>query len=230
METVDAFEMGLRSARPGLLFDTMEMVAAMSVSLGGFDRLESFVRTLSELQQASMEDLEWVCALIRSAYQAPYDIPDSVDAYRSMLTDRVFDIVNRWSYIDDIHSVTRLQAWFYCGFGLGRGVTVLRGLNYFEELRNVGGMVSPLDQMPRQLSRMAQEAARQLQTVSEEDDFSAIEHTLHSAAGLLDSYAVRCQGDPQEVKIPRTLAQDIEYMQTLIAERQRDAVRGIIRS
>src|SRR5690625_7501069 len=93
METVDAFEMGLRSARPGLLFDTMEMVAAMSVSLGGFDRLESFVRTLSSLQQRSMGDLEWVSSLISAAYGFPYEVADSVDAYRIMLTDRVFDIV-----------------------------------------------------------------------------------------------------------------------------------------
>jgi|SRR5690625_37821 len=230
METVDAFEMGLRSARPGLLFDTMEMVAAMSVSLGGFDRLESFVRTLSSLQQRSMGDLEWVSSLISAAYRFPYEVPDSVDAYRSMLTDRVFDIVNRWSYIDDIHTVTRLQAWFYCGFGLGRGLTVLRGLTYFEDLRNVAGVVSPLDQMPRQLSRLAQEAARQLQTVSEEDDFSAIEHTLHRAAALLDGYALRCAGAPQEIKIPRELAQDIAWFETLIEERQRDSVVGIIRS
>lgn len=230
METVDAFEMGLRSARPGLLFDTMEMVAAMSVSLGGFDRLESFVRTLSELQQESMEDLQWLRELISGAYGRAYEMPDSVDAYRSMLTDRVFDIVNRWSYIDDFHTVTRLQAWFYCGFGLGRGVTVLRGLQYFEDLRNVGGVVPPLDQMPLQLSRMAQEAARQLQTVSEEDDFSAIEQVLHQAVAVLDGYAMRCQAAAQKVNIPRNLAQDVAYFETLIAERQRDAVRGIIRS
>lgn len=230
MKTVDAFEMGLRSARPGLLFDTMEMVAAMSVTLGGFDRLESFVRTLAELQERSMEDLAWVSELISGAYRFPYDIPDSVDAYRHMLTERVFDIVNRWSYIDDIHTVTRLQAWFYCGFGLGRGITVLRGLGYFEDLRNVAGMVAPLDQMPRQLSRLAQEAARQLQTVSEEDDFSAVEHTLHKAAACLDGYALRCSAVPQDITIPRDLAQDIRWFGELIEERQRDSVLGIIRS
>lgn len=229
MQTVDAFEMGLRSARPGLLFDTMEMVAAMSVTLGGFDRLESFVRTLAQLQQRSMEDLEWVSALIRGAYGIPYEVPDSVDAYRTMLTDRVFDIVNRWSYIDDIHTVTRLQAWFYCGFGLGRGITVLRGLRYFEDLRNIAGIVAPLEQMPRQLSRLAQEAARQLQTVSEEDDFSAVEHSLHDAASMLDAVALRCAGDPDGLTLPSSLSQDILQFDTWIQERQRDSVVGIIR-
>lgn len=229
MKTVDAFEMGLRSARPGLLFDTMEMVAAMSVSLGGFDRLESFVRTLAQLQQRGMEDLEWVSRLIGGAYGVRYEVPDSVDAYRMMLTDHVFDIVNRWSYIDDIHTVTRLQAWFYCGFALGRGITVLRGLGYFEDLRNIAGVVAPLDQMPRQLSRLAQEAARQLQTVSEEDDFSAIEGSLHAAAAILDGVALRCAGAPEALTLPAGLSQDIEQFETWIQKRQRDSVLGIIR-
>lgn len=230
METVDAFEMGLRSARPGLLFDTMEMVATLSVTLGGFDQLESFVRTLSDLQQRSAADLEWITELASAAYQTPLQVPDSVDAYRMMLTGRIFEIVNRWSYIDDIHTVTRLQAWFYCGFGLGRALTVFGGLQYFEELRNIAGVVPPLDQMPRQLSRMASEAARQLQTVSEEDDFSSIEHVLHHAASILDGYALRCDGPASDIELPKGLEDDIKYFNTLIEERQRDSLRGVIKN
>lgn len=230
MQTADAFEMGLRSTRPGLLFDTMELVAAMSVSLGGFDALEPFVRTLSVLQQESMEDLEWVTRLASAAFREPIAVPDGVDAYRFFLTHRIFEIVNRWSYIQDIHTVTRLQAWFYSGFALGRATTILRGLQYFDDLRNIGGIVAPLDQVPRQLARMAQEAARQLTTVAEEDDFSAMDAVFQKAATILDGYAIRCQERADVLTIPATIDDDLRYMRELTTQRLQDSARGIVQS
>lgn len=215
MQTADAFEMGVRSARPGLFFDTMELVAALSVSAGGFGALEPFVRTLAQLQQHAGEDLTWVTRLCEAAFKAPHPMPGSVDGYRALLTDSVFEIVNRWSYISDIHTVTRLQAWFYCGFGLGRARTVLEGFRYFEQLRNSVGLISPLDQMPTSLSRMAAESARQLSTVSEEDDFSRIRPLFLSTAQMLDAYALRLRGDAPTIHVPETLAQDLERVDEL---------------
>jgi len=216
MLTADAFEMGLRSARPGLLFDTMELVAALSVSAGGFDRLEPFVRTLGKLQTRSGEDLEWVTRLCTAAYGQTIPLPRSVDGYRTLLTERVFEIVNRWSYIQDIHTVTRLQAWFYCGFGLGRASTVLNGLQYFEDLRNAVGLLSPLDQMPVSLERMAAESARQLETVSKEDDFSRLRPLFVALARTMDSYAFRLNGAPSDIVLPSAFQQDLEQVEALI--------------
>lgn len=226
MHTADAFEMGLRSARPGLLFDTMELVAALSVSMGGFDRLESFVRTLSDLQRESMDDLEWITALAGAAFREPLSIPDGVDEYRTFLTQRVFEIVNRWSYIQDIHTVKRLQAWFYSGFALGRAVTILRGLQYFEELRNLCGVIPPLDQVPRQLTRMAQEASRQLAVVAEEDDFTVIDTILTHASERLNGYALLCQKSAEALTVPSALADDLQYFGELIAQRTKDSRLG----
>lgn len=218
MLTADAFEMGLRSARPGLLFDTMELVAAMSVSAGGFDRLESFVRTLAQLQQRSGEDLEWITRLCSAAFQQPIGMPRSVDGYRQLLTERVFEIVNRWSYIQDIQTVTRLQAWFYCGFGLGRAVTVLQGFQYFEALRNQVGLISPLDQMPTNLERMAAESARQLETVAKEDDFSRLRPLFLDIARILDGYAFRLAEPAASLALPPSLPHDQQLVEELIQQ------------
>lgn len=216
MQTPDAFELGLRSAGPGLFFDTMELVAALSVSLGGFDRLESFVRTLAQLQARTADDLEWVARLCSAAWREDIAVPRGVDAYRALLRERVFEIVNRWSYIQDIHTVTRLQAWFYAGFGLARARTVLDGLRYFDQLREVAGVVSPLDQAPTNLARMAEEAARQLQTVAKEDDFDRVSVLFESQARVLDGYALRLYGEPSTIALPSTLQTDIEQTDAII--------------
>lgn len=218
METADAFELGLRSAGPGLFFDTMELIAAVSVSLGGFDRLESFVRTLGELQSRSAEDLEWVSRLCSAAWREPVDVPRGVDAYRTMLRERVFEIVNRWSYIQDIHTVTRLQAWFYAGFGLGRSRTVLEGFHYFQELRDSVGVVSPLDQAPNNLSRMAEEAARQLDTVAKENDFDRVRVLFEGQARVLDSYAIRLAEKPDTLTLPTGWSDDLENVNAVIRQ------------
>lgn len=215
MQTADAFEMGLRSARAGLFFDTMELVAALSVSAGGFDRLEDFVRTLSGLQGEVAEELPWVIELLSGAFKQRYAMPQSVDAYRQMLREGVFEIVNRWSYIKDIKQVTQLQAWFYAGFGLGRAHTVLRGAEQLTELRDRLGVLSPLDQMPDNLSRMASESARQCVTVSEEHDFWRIRPLFQEVGALLDSYALQLQASAEAYALPSTYAQDLERVAEL---------------
>lgn len=215
MRTPDAFEMGFRSARAGLFFDTMEMVAAVSVSAGGFDRLESFVRTLSSLQAEVGESFPWVVELVSAAFKQRVEMPKSVDAYRNFLREGVFEIVNRWSYVSDIQQVTQLQAWFYAGFGLGRGFTVLRGFEQFVQLRDLVGVVSPLDQMPLNLSRMASEAARQCVTVSEEHDFWRIRPLFEDVGAILDAYALRLRDAPEALTLPSSFAQDLERIEEL---------------
>lgn len=229
MQTSDAFEMGLRSARPGLFFDTMEIVAALSVSLGAFDRLEPFVRTLQDMQATSAEDLEWVARLASAAYRQPIDVPRGVDGYRTFLREGIFEIVNRWSYIQDIHTVTQLQAWFYAGFGLARANTVFRGFRVFEALRNVAGILSPLDQAPLQLSRMAEEAARQLQVVAQEHDFDRVRVLFMAQAHVLDSYALRLRGEPDAITLPTTLANDLQETQELIHRLRLDFAHQAVR-
>lgn len=228
MQTADAFEMGVRSARPGLFFDTMELVAALSVSAGGFDALESFVRTLASLQQQTGEDLTWVTRLCEAAFRAPHPLPGSVDGYRTLLTGSVFEIVNRWSYIGDIHTVTRLQAWFYCGFGLGRAHTVLEGFRFFDDLRNSVGLLSPLDQMPTNLSRMASESARQLSTVAAEDDFARIRPLFVSMATMLDGYSLRLQMPASAIILPPTLADDLTQVAELTRQCRLDYARHAV--
>jgi hypothetical protein len=191
MHRADAFTLGLASARPGFFFDGMELLATLSVDVGGLDVLRPALPQLWAVREEVEADLATVTALCTDAWRTPVQAPTAVDAYRSLLTDRVFEIVNRWSYIADIHTVNRLQAWFYAGFGCGRGQTVLRGVALRDVLVAQWGARGPLASMDGRLGRMAAEAARQLDVAAREDDLSAVRPLFLQGASVLDALSVR---------------------------------------
>lgn len=226
MHRADAYEMGYRAASAGLFFDTMELVAALSVSAGGFDQLEPFVRRLAGEQKQIESDLRWLNELREAAFRKSYGLPKNVPEYRELLTEGVFEIVNRWSYIADIKTVNRLQAWFYAGFGMGRLRTVVSGAAYFESLRDQLGVLPPLDQMPVNLARMSAEAARQLATSSEEDDFSAIRPLLEELSRAADQWSLRLRRDPASIEAQSQSSDDLRLIEDTVRRCRSDLAAG----
>lgn len=222
MQRADAFEMGFRAASSGLFFDTMELVAALSVSAGGFDKLEPFVKRLAADQRQIEDDLRWLTALREAAFGRAYAKPRNVAEYRDLLTNGVFEIVNHWSYIKDIKMVNRLQAWFYAGFGMGRLHTVVGGARYFADLRDRIGLLPPLDQMPLNLSRMAAEGSRQLTTSSEEDDFSSIRPLLTELASISDRWSLHLSRAPRDIEVNAAAEDDLRLLADTLDRCRRD--------
>lgn len=194
MRPVTAFDLGYRSARSGFFFDAMELLAFVAPSVGGVDALKHPMELLFRRRDETRTDMEWVADLVGQAYRRPCSAPSGVDEYRALLTDQVFDIVNRWSFIEDIKTVNRLQAWFYAGFGLGRTETVCRAFELLIRLRDI----QPADRsaieaaLPR-LQRLAAEASRQLEIPATEDDLSAVEPLLLDAARAAQALSLRAQ-------------------------------------
>ena len=211
MQSIEAFEMGYRSAAAGFFFDSMEIVAALAPSMGGVEALRGAFELLFRERDRVNEDMAWLTQLCQSAYGTPIVTPQGVDDYRSLLVGRVFDIVNHWSYIDDIKQVNRLQAWFYAGFGLGRGDSVTRGLRMFERLHTIAGEREPLPAMPTQLHRMAAEAARQMDVASKEDDLRQVRPLFDEAAQRLQSLCLLLQRPHADVRWAEQHKDDLEH-------------------
>lgn len=209
MKPGDAFELGYRTAASGFFFDGMEMIAALAPGAGGIDALRHAIALLFDARDRVNADMAHVAGMVAGAYGRPFEAPRDVDGYRLLLTDRVFDIVNRWSYIADIQQVNQLQAWFYAGFGLGRAETVTRGIALFERLRELTGVIPPLDQMPANLSRMAAEASKQMETAAAEDDLSALRPLFDDAAGRLRATALLLRRDPDDIGIDEARTDDL---------------------
>lgn len=187
--------MGHRSAASGFFFDGMEMIAALAPGAGGVEALRGAFGLLFRERDRVNEHMAWTSALCSRAFRVSVTPPDGVDAYRTLLREGVFEIVNRWSYIEDIKTVTRLQAWFYCGFGLGRCETVYKATELMARLVDITGPVPPVDQMPSSLVRMAQEAGKQIEIASDEDDFSAQRPLLKAVASDIQATAIWLQGE-----------------------------------
>ncbi len=190
MQPYRAFEMGHDAASSGFFFDGMELVAALSVRVGGFDPLRGALELLFAQRDPVGMSMKRVATLVGQGFGRSTPPPTGVDAYRRLLEEGVFEIVNRWSYIEDIKEVNRLQAWFYAGFGLGRGATVLRGLEMIPRLFDVTGHGTELDTMPARIQRMAIEAAKQMETAAEEHDLTAVRPLFQDAARRLKHLSI----------------------------------------
>lgn len=211
----EAFELGYRSSSAGFFFDAMELIAAVSPSVGGFDRLRGAIELLFAQRDRVNADVDMVAGLCSRAFGHEWLPPRTVDDYRALLLTGVFEIVNRWSYIADIKQVTRLQAWFYAGFGLGRAATVYRGIEVMARLVEQVGEVAPIDQMPRNLGRMAAEASKQMLTAAEEDDLNAVRPLFEDAARRLRAAALGLQGQAREVAFRADYRTDLEFFDEL---------------
>jgi hypothetical protein len=190
MNPSHAFEMGYRAAAAGFFFDSLELIAACSVHVGGIDNLRGAIELVFADRDETNANVAWLANTLSGAFKQPWSAPRGVDEYRLMLTAGVFEVVNRWSYIDDVKQVTRLQAWFYAGFGLGRARTVTLGLQMYERMRNLVAVASAADDMPANLHRMAAEAVKQMQVAAEEDDLRSVRPMLEDNARRLQLVAV----------------------------------------
>lgn len=200
MHTRDAYRMGQQTAACGFFFDGMEIVAAVSPHVpGGVDALRGALELLFRERDAVNASMASVSALVSAAFSRPTSPPTTVDGYRELMQAGVFEIVNRWSYIADIKQVTRLQAWFYAGFGLGRAETVVKGVRMFTRLRDVVPDGTPLQQMPDNLRRMAAEAARQIEVAAAEDDLRSVRPLFEDAARRARRVAVELQAEPSAI-------------------------------
>lgn len=208
-----AYQMGFRSAACGFFFDGLEIIAATSTQIpGGIDALRGGLELLFRERDDVNEHMAWVAALVGRAFKQPVAPPTEVDAYRSLLQGGVFEIVNRWSYIADIKQVTRLQAWFYAGFGLGRALTVTRGLQLFSRLREVAGD-GPVYQMPDHLRRMAAESAKQMAVAAEEDDLRSVRPHFEDAARRMQRVAIQLQAESNQIVYTQDNDDDVAAFQ-----------------
>jgi len=205
--------MGFQTSSSGFFFDGMEMVAAVSPHVdGGLDGLRGPLELLFEERGRVEASMGLVCALIEATLRTPTPKPVTVDAYRALLTGGVFEVVNRWSAIRDIKEVTRRQAWFYSGFGLGRAYTVTKGVGLFERLRDRAGQGTPLDQMPDNLRRMAAESAKQMEVAAAEDDLRGVRPLFEEIAARMKRAALHLQGNPSGIVFGTREAEDLEQV------------------
>lgn len=201
--------MGWWCSSSGFFFDGLELLAALAPSCGGIEALSEPLSLLFPERDRVNSNMDQLAALVTFAYKREFPAPRGVDEYRLLMEERVFDIVNRWSYISDIHTVTRLQAWFYTGFGLGRALSVHRGAQLMVAAYEQCGEAAPLPSTPTRLARMGMEAARQLETAAAEDDLSAVRPLFLECAARIEALAGRCSGPLKAVvERPDLLAAD----------------------
>lgn len=201
MNLGQAYALGHDTAASGFFFDGMEMVAAASPdATDGIDGLRGSVELLFAQRDRTNDRMTALARVVSSAFGAPVGPPTAVDAYRTLMTEGVFEIVNRWSYIADIKQVTRLQAWFYAGFGLGRAETATRGVQLLERLHETVGATPAVSQMPTRLGRLAAEASKQLDVASDEDDLRSVRPLLKSAADRVRGVALATARSIEEIR------------------------------
>jgi hypothetical protein len=212
MNLNDAYHMGQKSAAAGFFFDGMEMVAATSSVVGGFEYMRGALELLFAEKDATNERVAWLTALVSRAFGQVVVPPTGVDEYRLLLTGGVFEIVNRWSYIEDIKTVSRMQAWFYCGFGIGRLETVYQGTALLRRLMEIAGTGPPVEQMPERLYRLAQEAAKQIDVAGEEDDFAGVRPLLGEVSSEAKSLALWLQRPLDAMGEPLGIAESLQHV------------------
>ncbi len=212
MTPAEAYALGYDTAAPGFFFDGMEMIAAVSPACGGIDRLRGGVELLFTERDPVSDQLGRVVAAMSALFGVPFETPTTVDDYRHLMTAGVFEVVNRWSYIDDIKTVNQLQAWFYAGFGLGRAETAIKGLRLFERLYEIVGSGTVLDTMPERLRRLAAEAAKQLEVAGDEADLTSVRPLLHAAADRAKHASVLAQRSPETIGWSAELRADLEFL------------------
>lgn len=197
MQPAQAFELGYLAAASGFFFDGMEVVAASSPAAGGLEPLTHAFTLVSDDAIETRARMSELCRLVGAAHGVEWPIPAGVDDYRLLLTNGVFDIVNRWSYIADVRLVARLQSWFYLGFGLGRAASVLRAVPLLVRLRDVVGTAEPVPSMGERLRGLLAESIRQLELAAREQDLDPIRPLLMAASDSLKPVAVRLLASPE---------------------------------
>lgn len=202
--------MGYQTASCGFFFDGLEMVAGASPdATGGIDGMRGALELLFRQKDVVNSRMNELSSKVQGAFGAPVTSPTTVDEYRALMTNGVFEIVNRWSYIADIKQVTRLQAWFYAGFGLGRAETVTRGVELLVRLHEIVGDTASVGQMPARLSRLAAESAKQMSVAAEEDDLRSVRPLLEDGARRVSSLAILTSRPASEIQFAHS--EDLEF-------------------
>ncbi|MFT6396877.1 MAG: hypothetical protein ACJAYU_001621 [Bradymonadia bacterium] len=218
MRLGEAYRMGYQTASCGFFFDGLEMVAGASPdAVGGIEGMRGALELLFAQKDVVNSRMDELSAKVHGAFKSPVSTPTTVDEYRALMTNGVFEIVNRWSYIADIKQVTRLQAWFYAGFGLGRAETVTRGVELFARLYELVGGTPAVEQMPVRLNRLAAEAAKQMSVAAEEDDLRSVRPLLEDGARRISALSI----------LTSRAAGDIQFSHSEDLEFYRDADRKI---
>jgi hypothetical protein len=230
MQPAQAFELGYLPAASGFFFDGMEVVAAASPAAGGLEPLSHAFALVADDALATRERMEGLCALVGAAHSVAWPLPNGVDDYRLLLTNGVFDIVNRWSYIADAKQMGRLQAWFYLGFGIGRASSVLQALPLLMRLRDTIGTAEPVPSMCESLRSLLAEAIRQLELAAREADLDAVRPELMAVADALKPVAIRLLGSADTIASSLDDAERLGLLRALLERARSRGFAPILRA
>lgn len=230
MQPAQAFELGYLPAASGFFFDGMEVVAAASPAAGGLEPLTHAFTLVADDALATRERMEGLCALVGAAHSVAWPLPNGVDDYRLLLTNGVFDIVNRWSYIADAKQMGRLQAWFYLGFGIGRASSVLQALPLLMRLRDTIGTAEPVPSMCESLRSLLAEAIRQLELAAREADLDAVRPELMAVADALKPVAIRLLGSADTIASSLDDAERLGLLRALLERARSRGFAPILRA
>ena len=230
MQPAQAFELGYLPAASGFFFDGMEVVAAASPAAGGLEPLSHAFTLVADDALATRERMEGLCALVGAAHSVAWPLPNGVDDYRLLLTNGVFDIVNRWSYIADAKQMGRLQAWFYLGFGIGRASSVLQALPLLMRLRDTIGTAEPVPSMCESLRSLLAEAIRQLELAAREADLDAVRPELMAVADALKPVAIRLLGSADTIASSLDDAERLGLLRALLERARSRGFAPILRA
>lgn len=230
MQPAQAFELGYLPAASGFFFDGMEVVAAASPAAGGLEPLTHAFTLVADDALATRERMEGLCALVGAAHSVAWPLPNGVDDYRLLLTNGVFDIVNRWSYIADAKQMGRLQAWFYLGFGIGRASSVLQALPLLMRLRDTIGTAEPVPSMCESLRSLLAESIRQLELAAREADLDAVRPELMAVADALKPVAIRLLGSADTIASSLDDAERLGLLRALLERARSRGFAPILRA
>lgn len=231
MLVADAYQMGYAAAALGFFFDGQELVAMVSVDVGGFDGLRGALEPIFAERDVANGWGDDLARYASAAFGQSVAPPRSVDGYRTLLTEGVFEIVNRWSFIGDLGTVNRLQAWFYAGFGMGRARTVLRASALHERMLEIAPTHPAVLSMRGQVQRLCQEAVRQIEVASEEDDLRSVRPLLQDVANRMKRWSVLLLRAPHErIVFDADAREDLAVLEALAERITRDLVApGLLR-
>lgn len=230
MQPAQAFELGYLPAASGFFFDGMEVVAAASPAAGGLEPLSHAFTLVADDALATRDRMEALCALVGAAHGVAWPLPNGVDDYRLLLTNGVFDIVNRWSYIADAKQMGRLQAWFYLGFGIGRASSVLQALPLLMRLRDTIGTAEPVPSMCESLRSLLAESIRQLELAAREADLDAVRPELMAVADALKPVAIRLLGSADTIASSLDDAERLGLLRALLERARSRGFAPILRA
>lgn len=230
MQPAQAFELGYLAAASGFFFDGMEVVAAASPAAGGLEPLSHAFTLVADDALATRERMEALCALVGTAHSVTWPLPNGVDDYRLLLTNGVFDIVNRWSYIADAKQMSRLQAWFYLGFGIGRASSVLQALPLLMRLRDTIGTAEPVPSMCESLRSLLAESIRQLELAAREQDLDAVRPELLALSDALKPVAIRLLGSADTIASSLDDAERLGLLRALLERARSRGFAPILRA